>query len=65
VAEYLLANGTERAAEEIIENSSQIAVCVIVAHFSGYLIGYQIYLSLPDDDDVVWLETRKIRICGA
>jgi hypothetical protein len=63
VAEYLLANGTERAAEEIIENSSQIAVCVIVARFSGYLIGYKIS-SLPDDDDI-WLESRKIRICGA
>lgn len=30
VAEYLLANGTERAVEEIIDNSPQIAVCAVL-----------------------------------
>ena len=47
VAEYLLANGTERAAEEIIDNSSQIAVCAAVARFSVYFLVYILLFTSP------------------
>jgi epsin len=33
VIEYLLANGSERAVDDIIDNSSQIAVCVTSLFF--------------------------------
>jgi len=34
VIEYLLANGTERAVDEITDNSSQIAVCASIFEIS-------------------------------
>jgi hypothetical protein len=36
VIEYLLANGTERVVDEIIDNSSQIAVCAISLFNSNF-----------------------------
>ena len=47
VAEYLLANATERAAEEIIDNSSQIAVCAAVARFSVHFLVYILLFTSP------------------
>jgi hypothetical protein len=64
VIEYLLANGSERAVDDIIDNSSQIAVCVTSLFFVELSL-FRLHSACPRLMPIsLWVEIYKFRVCG-